>query len=120
VCYQHVALAALMAADLPAARRFVEDELAALAADTVQAEQLRETLRRYPRGERSLAASGAQLHVARNTVTYRVKRAQELIGHDVSTRLAEVLAALETAHALGSAVLTPAHDDLHGSDSRRA
>lgn len=48
------------------------------------------------------------------------QEAQELIGHDVSTRLAEVLAALETAHALGSAVLTDAHDDLHGSGSRRA
>jgi DNA-binding PucR family transcriptional regulator len=113
-------MACLLSADLSAARRFVEDELAGLAVDTPQAEQLRETLRQYLRSERSLAASGAQLHVARNTVTYRVKRAQELIGHDVSTRLAEVLGALEVAHALGGAVLRAAHDDLPGSDSRRS
>ncbi|MFB7087878.1 PucR family transcriptional regulator [Streptomyces sp. NPDC056296] len=116
--YADVAVACLLSADLPAVRRFVHDELAGLAVNTAHAEQLRETLRHYLRSERSLAASGAQLHVARNTVTYRVKRAQELIGHDVATRLPEVFAALEAAHVLGAAVLKPAHDGPHGSASR--
>ncbi|MFJ5775200.1 PucR family transcriptional regulator [Streptomyces sp. NPDC093094] len=107
VGYPDVALASLLSADLTATRRFVHDELAGLAADTPQADQLRETLRHYLRSERSLVVSAARLHVARNTVTYRVKRAQELMGHDVAARLPEVLAALEAAHALGAAVLGP-------------
>lgn len=118
VHYPDVAVACLLSADLDAVRRFVLDELAGLAVDTPHAEQLRETLRQYLRSERSLVASGAVLHVARNTVTYRVKRAQELIGHDVGDRLPEVFAALEAAHVLGAAVLRSAHEESHGPSSR--
>ncbi|GAA3290235.1 hypothetical protein GCM10020295_04110 [Streptomyces cinereospinus] len=103
--YRDVGLAALLSADLPALRRFVSDELGALAVDSPQADQLRETVRRYLRNERGLAAAAAQLHVARNTVTYRVKRAQEILGHDLAARLPELTAALEAARVLGSAVL---------------
>ncbi|MFE6764800.1 PucR family transcriptional regulator [Streptomyces sp. NPDC057689] len=113
VDYPDVELPALLSADLPALRRFTGDELGALAADSPHAEQLRRTLRLYLRNERSLMAAAAQLHVARNTVTYRVKRAQELLGHDLTARLPEVMAALEAARVLGPAVLRPeneAHD----------
>ncbi|MFD5722740.1 PucR family transcriptional regulator [Streptomyces sp. NPDC127036] len=113
--YTDVALPALLSADLPALRRFVSDALGALAEDSPQAEHLRRTLRLYLRNERSLMAAAAQLHVARNTVTYRVKRAQELLGHDLSAHLPEVMAALEAARTLGPAVLRGedhgAHDD---------
>ncbi|MFQ6148077.1 PucR family transcriptional regulator [Streptomyces seoulensis] len=110
VDYPDVELAALLSADLPALRRFVGDELGALAADSRSADQLRRTLRLYLRNERGLTAAAAQLHVARNTVTYRVKRAQELLGHDLTARLPEVMAALEAARTLGPAVLRP-HED---------
>ncbi|MGW1295419.1 PucR family transcriptional regulator [Streptomyces sp. NPDC002533] len=123
VDYAEVELAALLSADLPALRRFVHDELGALAADTRQADQLRRTLRLYLRNERGLTVTATQLHVARNTVTYRVKRAQELLGHDVTGRLPEVMAALEAARTLGSAVLPTDADGSHGtppsSSSRR-
>ncbi|GAA1369466.1 PucR family transcriptional regulator [Streptomyces beijiangensis] len=115
VDYPDVELPALLSADLPALRRFVGDELGALAADSPHTEQLRRTLRLYLRNERSLMAAAAQLHVARNTVTYRVKRAQELLGHDLATQLPEVMAALEATRVLGAAVLRPeangSHDD---------
>jgi sugar diacid utilization regulator len=45
------------------------------------------------------------MHVARNTVTYRVRRAEQLLGHDVADRHLEVHAALTVAHEVGSAVL---------------
>ncbi|MHA6759662.1 PucR family transcriptional regulator [Streptacidiphilus sp. PAMC 29251] len=106
--YRDVEVVALLSNDLPGARRFVRDELGPLAEDTPQAEQLRETLRHYLQAERSLMAAAEQMHVARNTVTYRVKRAQHLLGHDIARRRFEVHAALETAHLLGSAVLGPA------------
>ncbi|WP_406465968.1 helix-turn-helix domain-containing protein [Streptomyces sp. NBC_00111] len=108
-----VGLAALLSTDLPALRRFIRDELGDLAADSPHAEQLRRTLRLYLRNERSLMAVAAQLHVARNTVTYRVKRAQELLGHHLTPRLPEVMAALEAARALGPAVLRPVGDGTH-------
>jgi hypothetical protein len=103
--HQEVALVALLGRDLPALREFVNDELGPLACDTVQAGQLRATLRQYLRDERSPAAAAAQLHVARNTVSYRVNRARELLGHDIAKRRAELLAALEATHLLGAAVL---------------
>lgn len=105
--YRDIDVTALLCSDLNAARRFVKDELGALAVDTPHGEQLRSTLRQYLSCERSLATAAARLHVARNTVTYRVKRAQELIGHDVSSRLLHVMAALEVAHVLGATVLEP-------------
>ncbi|MFE5393067.1 PucR family transcriptional regulator [Streptomyces sp. NPDC056568] len=117
--YPDVAVASLLSTDLPAIRRFVRDELGALAVDSPHMQQLRETLRHYLRSERSLAASAARLHVARNTVTYRVKRAQELVGHDFGTRLLDVLSALEAAHVLGGAVLRPVSGDTHDATSRR-
>ncbi|MHA5048126.1 PucR family transcriptional regulator [Streptomyces sp. SD15] len=120
VDYPDVGLAALVSADLPALRRFVSDELGALAADSRHAGQLRRTLRLYLRNERSLTVAAAQLHVARNTVTYRVKRAQELLGHDLTDRLPELMTALEAAQTLGPAVLRPEEDDSHDGASRRS
>ncbi|MGY0021428.1 PucR family transcriptional regulator [Streptomyces sp. YJ-C3] len=122
--HRDVELAALLSADLPALRRFVGDELGALAADSRHADQLRRTLHLYLRNERSLAVAAAQLHVARNTITYRVKRAQQLIGRDVTPRLPEVLTALEAARTLGPAVLRAAEcgdrDGVRDRPSRRA
>ncbi|MFE6933036.1 PucR family transcriptional regulator [Streptomyces sp. NPDC057699] len=120
VDYADIGLAALLSADLPSLRRFVRDELGALAADTPQADHLRQTLRLYLRNERGLTATAKRLHVARNTVTYRVKRAQELLGHDLTGRLPEVMAALEAARALGPAVLLTDPEGSHGTSSRRS
>ncbi|WP_420309192.1 PucR family transcriptional regulator [Streptomyces sp. YS-B37] len=105
VHYRDIDVTALLCSDLTAARRFVQDELGALAVNSPQGEQLRNTLRQYLSCERSLATAAARLHVARNTVTYRVKRAQELIRHDVSGRLLQIMMALEVAHVLGATVL---------------
>ncbi|MEV0848387.1 helix-turn-helix domain-containing protein [Streptomyces sp. NPDC049954] len=111
--YGEVEVVALMSNDLPAVRQFVHSELGPLAEDTSHAEQLRETLRHYLAGERSLLTAAAHMHVARNTVTYRVKRAQQLLGHDISHRRFEVHAALAAAHVLGPAVLRPAAGSPH-------
>lgn len=107
VAYRDVQVVALLGHDLSAAREFVQDELGPLADDTAPAEQLRETLRHYLQGERSLITAAEQMHVARNTVTYRVKRAQQLLGHDLTERRLEVHTALTAAHVLGATVLRP-------------
>jgi hypothetical protein len=107
VDYADIAAVALLSADLPAAAELVRRELGALAARTDQAETLRRTLLHYLDAERSLVAVAGELHVARGTVAYRVKRAEELLGRDVGERRFELHAALLLAGTLGDAVLAP-------------
>lgn len=117
VDHTDVELAALLSADLPALRRFVADELGDLAADDRHTRHLRETLRLYLCNERGLTACAAELHVARNTVTYRVKRAQSLLGHDLTSRLTPLMTALEAARILGPAVLRTDGENAHDTPS---
>lgn len=103
--YADVAAVALLAADLTRAGEFVRRELAGLGAPTDQAAVLRETLLHYLDAERSLATVSAELHVARGTVNYRIKRAEELLGREVGRRRFELHAALLLARLLGDVVL---------------
>ncbi|MEZ0113278.1 hypothetical protein ABH920_007308 [Catenulispora sp. EB89] len=105
--YSEVAAVALLAADLDAAGEFVRRELGGLAVRSEPMEALRTTLYHYLGAERSLVEVARRLHVARGTVTYRVKRAQELLGHDLDDRRVAVHTALILAEELGDAVLLP-------------
>jgi DNA-binding PucR family transcriptional regulator len=64
-----------------------------------------------------LAANGSstkvakELYVHHNTVTYRVKRAEELLGRRVTDEPIELTCALTLAAVLGSAVLAADEDD---------
>lgn len=93
-----VRLAALATADPEHAHWFVQDVLGPLASDGDRVRELRETLRTYLAAERSLRTAAELLHVARNTVTYRVRRAEELLpaattaGNPLELRLALELA----------------------------
>lgn len=77
--YQDIRLAALVTADSENARWFVQEVLGPLASEGARLRELRETLRIYLAEERSLRTAAERLHIARNTVTYRVKRAEELL-----------------------------------------
>ncbi|MER5305772.1 helix-turn-helix domain-containing protein [Streptomyces lasiicapitis] len=105
--YADVAAVALLAADLDAAGDFVRRELGALCARSAPMEALRTTLYHYIGAERSLVDVARRLHVARGTVTYRVKRAQEVLGHDLDDRRFSLHTALALAEELGDAVLVP-------------
>ncbi|MBL1111176.1 helix-turn-helix domain-containing protein [Streptomyces sp. 110] len=105
--YADVAAIALLATDLDAAGDFVRRELGALAAGGAPMEALRTTLYHYLGAERSLVDVARRLHVARGTVTYRVKRAQEVLGHDLDDRRFALHTALALAEELGDAVLLP-------------
>jgi DNA-binding PucR family transcriptional regulator len=105
--YDDVAVIALLATDLDAAADFVQRELGGLAARNATMAALRTTLYHYIGAERSLVDVAQRLHVARGTVTYRVKRAQEVLGHDVDDRRFDLHAALAVAEELGDAVLLP-------------
>ncbi|MFF6984458.1 PucR family transcriptional regulator [Streptomyces sp. NPDC008343] len=95
-------LVALATKEPEHARWFVQDTLGPLASEGDRMWELRETLRVYLDEERSLRAAGERLHVARNTVTYRVKRAEELLPRSAPTAKAlELRLALEIAQTLG-------------------
>ncbi|MFJ1996325.1 PucR family transcriptional regulator [Streptomyces asiaticus] len=109
--YADVAAIALLATDLDAAGDFVRRELGGLAARGAPMEALRTTLYHYIGAERSLVDVARRLHVARGTVTYRVKRAQEVLGHDLDDRRFALHTALALAEELGDAVLLPRDAD---------
>ncbi|WP_231993865.1 CdaR family transcriptional regulator [Mycobacterium sp. 852002-50816_SCH5313054-b] len=106
-CYQDLDIVAMLSTDLPAAREFVARELRDLAGETESVATLRRTLKRYLDRDRSLAATAADLHVARNTVAYRVQRAEQLRGRPATDRRLQLHAALTLADELGDAVLPP-------------
>ena len=103
--YEDVELAVLLAHDPERARSFVRRELGPLAVDTAAAGDLRATVTAYLGAERSLVKAAEQLHVARNTVAYRVRRFEELTGRDLRHRRLELEAALRLVAVLGDALL---------------
>lgn len=105
--YEDFAPIALFATDLDAAGDFVRRELGGLSSRSASMEALRTTLYHYIEAERRLVDVARRLHVARGTVTYRVKRAQEVLGHDLDGRRFALHTALALAEELGDAVLLP-------------
>ena len=95
----------MLSADMTAAGEFVARELGALAGAGESVAMMRHTLKCYLDRDRSLAGTAAHLHVARNTVAYRVHRAEELRGRPATERRLQLHAALTLAEDLGDAVL---------------
>ena len=76
----------LLTQDAELARNFMVRELGTAAESTAAAAELRETVATYLSFDRSLAKAAEHLHVARNTVAYRVKKFENLIGRDQEIR----------------------------------
>ncbi|HEX8752886.1 MAG TPA: helix-turn-helix domain-containing protein [Solirubrobacterales bacterium] len=100
VAYPDLALDALMTADLEAARRFAERELGPLAAEDESSRRLAGTLAVFLEEGASFVRAARRLGVHTNTVTYRVHRAEELLGHPVAERQLELRVALRLAELL--------------------
>ncbi|MGP4088868.1 PucR family transcriptional regulator [Streptomyces sp. KR55] len=99
--YADVSTAALLTADVEHARWFAARVLGALGGDDPRVRELRETLRVYLAEGRSPQGAAERLFVARNTVTYRVRRAVELLGRPLEVDALELRMALEIARLLG-------------------
>jgi sugar diacid utilization regulator len=111
-CYQDLDIVAMLSTDLAAAREFVARELGDLVEHTESVTAVRHTLKRYLDLDRSLAGTAADLHVARNTVAYRVQRAEQLRGRPATVRRLQLHAALVLAEELGDVVLRPTTSPL--------
>ena len=103
--YADVAIVSLLSTEMTLARDLVIRELGPLARNTVNAADLRSTLLKYLEEESSPHAAAQRLFVSRNTVAYRVKRASELLGYDISERRFELQTALMLAETFGAKVL---------------
>ncbi|GAB2480417.1 PucR family transcriptional regulator [Jatrophihabitans fulvus] len=89
-------------------RAFVHRELGGLADPAATVATVRDTLRVYLDTGRSLQDTAHQLHVARNTVAYRVRRAEELRGRPLADHHMQLRVALAVVHELGMAPLEDA------------
>jgi hypothetical protein len=95
--YVDVALDALTIHDPAEARRFVARELGGLAADDDATLRLRATLRVFLEEGASFVRAARRLGVHENTVTYRVRRAEDLLGRRAGERQLELRVALRLA-----------------------
>lgn len=100
VRYDRVVVASLLAADLPRARRFVAQELGALAdaGDATSRVRATVTVLLEESGRATVAAKRLGIH--QNTVSYRVRQAERLLGHPLSERRYEVETALRLLRAI--------------------
>lgn len=92
--YPAVALASLTSADPLEAASFAVTELGELAADTDAMRRLRATIRVHLDEALSPSRTAKRLSIHQNTVTYRVKRAEELLGRSLTDRRLELEIAL--------------------------
>lgn len=101
VSYRGVALTSLLTAVPAVAVGFAESELGPLAEQSDNAEKLRTTLSAYLEENLSAVRTARRLYVHQNTVVYRVKQAEELLGRPVEERRLELEVALRIADGLG-------------------
>jgi DNA-binding PucR family transcriptional regulator len=100
VRYEKVVVASLLASDLSRARRFVAQELGALAAGDDATRRVRATVTvLLEEGGRGTVAA-KRLGIHQNTVSYRVRQAERLLGHPLSERRYEVETALRLLRAI--------------------
>ncbi|MFF3571987.1 PucR family transcriptional regulator [Nocardia jiangxiensis] len=99
--HSRVALASLLVDHLADARAWVRRVLGDLMRDDEATTRLRETVQTYLDTRGSLTDAAARMHVHKNTVHYRIRRAEEVLGHPLTVNRLETEAALMIARQLG-------------------
>ena len=107
VTFGQVAPVAMMLAAKELLRPWVLSTLADLAGDDEHHARLRETLLVFLRSGGSYKTTGQQLTLHKNTVQYRIRKAEESLGRPVGNHRHDVELALQASHWLGSYVLRP-------------
>ncbi|WP_375000706.1 PucR family transcriptional regulator [Aeromicrobium sp. CTD01-1L150] len=103
-----IPMIALAAADIEATRRWVLQVLGPLAAPSEAGERQRATLRAYFDSGGNITETAKSLVMHRNSVKYRLDRAQQELGRTLHDRTLDTRIALSMCRTLGTAVLTPA------------
>ncbi|KAF0846683.1 PucR family transcriptional regulator [Nocardia caishijiensis] len=101
VLHSDVALAALFAGRVPEMQVWARRVLGALMGSDDTAARLRVTVGAFLDARGSYTDAAARLHVHKNTVHYRVRKAEELLGHPLGERRLDVEVALLVCAQLG-------------------
>jgi DNA-binding PucR family transcriptional regulator len=117
--HTEVGAVALLCADLDATRVWVGGVLGPLATADAQHARLRETLLAFLTLCSSYTAAAEQLLLHRNSVRYRVARAEQVRGRPIRDDRFDVELALRACHWLGRAVLTGRPADAGVDESLR-
>ena len=108
VRYADVEIAYIMDVNRCAATTLVRRELRGIDGMDAGTVQLRRTLRSYLAADRNHEVAARELGVHKNTVRYRVQRAEDLLGHPIGRSRLKLELALEYLHAHGEGVLNDA------------
>ncbi|MEU6774720.1 helix-turn-helix domain-containing protein [Streptomyces sp. NPDC046759] len=103
--YPQVAPVALMCKNLPDLCAWVGNVLGPLAVDDEQCARLRETLHDFLGTGGSYTATASHQTLHKNTVHYRIHKAEEIMGHSIQAGHTDLEVALLAAQYLGSTVL---------------
>ena len=117
VVFGEVAPVAMMLGSADLLRAWVLSTLAGLAADDEHHARLRDTLLVFLQAGGSYKTTAEQLMLHKNTVQYRIRKAQESLGRPVGDSRQDVELALQASQWLGSSVLVPGN---HRSQVRDA
>jgi hypothetical protein len=107
VAYSQVAPVAMMLGTTELLRAWVLSTLGGLAADDEHHDRLRETLLVFLDTGGSYKATAERLLLHKNTVQYRIRKAEESLGRPVADDRHDVELALRATHWVGSTVLQP-------------
>lgn len=105
--FEEVGHVALMCNDIEETRAWVADILGALALDDEPHARLRETVRVFLSSGGSYAAAAAHLGMHKNSVQYRLRKAEEVLGRPVREDRLNLELALSACCWLGKTVLLP-------------
>lgn len=103
--FGEIGIAALLYHDLDALRDWVNRTLGELARADEATERLRETVRVFLECGGSYTDAASRLHLHKNTVHYRVRKAEDLRRRPLRERRLDVEVALLVCHRLGNRVL---------------
>jgi hypothetical protein len=110
VTYSEVAPLAMMLGSEDLLRPWVLTTLGGLATDDEQHARMRDTLLVFLQSGGSYKATAEQLMLHKNTVQYRIRKAEVSLGRPAAGNRHDVELALQASRWLGSAVLQPARD----------
>jgi hypothetical protein len=107
VAFSDVAPVAMMLGSSDLLRAWVLSTLAGLATDDEHHARLRDTLLTFLQTGGSYKTTAERLMLHKNTVQYRIRKAEESLGRPVGENQHDVELALRAGHWLGSSVLQP-------------
>ena len=105
--FSEVAPVAMMLGSPDLLQAWVLSTLAGLAADDELHARLRETLLAFLQSGGSYKATAERLMLHKNTVQYRIRKAEEGLGRPLGENRHDVELALRASHWLGSSVRSP-------------